>query len=419
MKRYRFVLLVLLCLCSSPLFAKESDGMVPLFGEKLENAQMAADSWKFNDAGELYPAHKDVQIWTKEKFGSFVCKLEFKMSAGANSGFLFHCSDCDNWIPNAIEIQLLDDAGKAPQFRSSMSFYGYQAASKNVLKPAGQWNQLEVCSLGRQVRIKLNGEIVNQIDFSQWTDNAKSPAGTEIAKKFQHRNLAGMEPYGYIGIQGMHVKDIPITFRNLYVKRLDFSEHKATESLFGQKLEKADYDPKIWSIDDEGILRATKDDVIWSRDKYKNFVLDLEFQTVAKANSGIVIKCDDKKKWIPNSLEVQIYDSFGEPNDFRACGSIFGRCPTLFNTCKKSGEWNKMRVVCQGDLITVVLNGEIVTMMDKSKFKHKVKNPDGTEAYPWLRERAPANISNEGYIGIQGLHGKQPVIYRNICIRKL
>lgn len=208
-------------LCISSVFAKAPDGMVPLFGENLENAHMAADSWKFNEAGELYPAQKDVQIWTKEKYGSFVCQLEFKMSPGANSGFLFHCSDRDNWIPNTIEIQLATDEGQAPNFRSSMSFYGYQAATKNVLKPSGQWNQLEVCSLGRQVRIKLNGELVNEIDFSKWTDNAKSPSGTEIAKKFQHRNLAGMEPCGYIGIQGMHVKNVPILFRNLYLKKLD------------------------------------------------------------------------------------------------------------------------------------------------------------------------------------------------------
>ena len=271
---------------------------------------------------------------------------------------------------------------------------------------------------GRNITIVLNGKKVNSIDTSKWTDAKKSPCGTEIEKKFQGHSLASALPYGYIGLQGLHGK-APICYRNLTITPSALPADVETwPLLFGDKLQNADYDPKIWSIDNEGVLRATKDDAIWSKEKYENYQLYLEFKNTVKSNSGVVIKCSDKKDWIPNSLEVQIYDSFGKVKpEISDCASVYGRCAPFFNTCRKPGEWNQMVIQCQGDMITINLNGEHVLCMDKSQYKDKIKNPDGTEAYPWLRAKAPADQDNNGYIGIQGLHAKSPVAYRNVRIK--
>ena len=37
--------------------------------------------------------------------------LEFKTGANANSGVIVYSTDTKNWIPGAIEVQILDDQG--------------------------------------------------------------------------------------------------------------------------------------------------------------------------------------------------------------------------------------------------------------------------------------------------------------------
>ncbi len=400
-----------------PMFGGPNS-QVSLFGDKLENADFPEGVWYFNEDGDLC-AKKDAVIWTKEKYSSFVCSFEFCLSEHTNGGFLIQSSDKDNWIPNTIEIQLLDDSGQEPNYHSCGSFYGFQAPSKNVTKKPGEWNQMTVMCMGRNIVVFLNGEMINRINTAEWTDNAKSPAGTDIEEKFHGRTLASFEPYGYIGFQGLH-GNAPMKIRNAKISAIGNPDttQEGWISLFGDKLENADYDPEVWSIDDEGVLHATKDSVIWAKDKYENYMLDFEFKTTEKANSGIVIQATEKENWIPNSFEVQIFDSFGRDVDMSDCGAIYGRCAPQFNVCKAPGEWNRMTVMCMGSRIQVILNNQLITSFDKRLWTKADENPDGTKPYPWLINKAPSETENAGFVGIQGLHDKNPVVYRNVKIRK-
>ena len=97
-----------------------------LFGDNLEKADFPEGVWYYNDDKELC-ANKDAVIWTKDKFSAFICEFEFNLSEHTNGGFLIQSSDKDNWIPNTIEIQLLDDFGKEPDYHTCGSIYGFQA----------------------------------------------------------------------------------------------------------------------------------------------------------------------------------------------------------------------------------------------------------------------------------------------------
>lgn len=392
----------------------------PLFGKNLEKADFPEGVWSMSAEGEL-TATKDAVIWTKEKYGSFVCSFEFKLSPHTNGGFLIQCSNKEDWIPNTIEIQLLDDAGQEPDYHSCGSIYGFQAPTKNVTKAPGEWNKMRVSCLGRVIKVWLNGELINEIDTNEWKDNAKSPSGTDIEEKFHGHSLASAEAYGYIGFQGLH-GNAPMQIRNpkiqVYRYLPDTTSWEWTD-LFGKDLAQADYDPEIWSIDDEGVMSATKDGVIWTKEKYMNYVLDLQFKTSPKANSGLVIKATEKEDWIPNALEVQVFDSFGEKElNYEMCGAIYGRCPAMLNACKKAGEWNRMTVLCASNWIFVFINGELTTVMNTSDYKEKDKNIDGSEVKPWLINLPPCEMKNLGYIGLQGLHGESPVVYRNVKIMR-
>jgi len=195
---------------------------------------------------------------------------------------------------------------------------------------------------------------------------------------------------------------------------------KKWKPLFGTNLSEAQYNGEIWSEKD-GVLSAVEDESIWTTTEYENFELDLEFKTDINTNSGVVIYCTDKKNWIPNSVEVQIADDYGDhftnAKPYEKCGAIYGHLgATQDKVVKKPGEWNHMRIKCVGQKITVTLNGKKVTEMDMSKWTSGKKNPDGTDIPGWL-PKPYAELPTKGYIGLQGKHGKSLIWFRNVKIR--
>ena len=93
----------------------------------------------------------------------------------------------------------------------------------------------------------------------------------------------------------------------LFVLCLGFaacSEKTDFKPLFADDLSNADYDKTVWSIND-GILTATSDQAIWTKDQYENFVLDLEFKDNVKAHilqpDGTYVKPDKRGKAQINS----------------------------------------------------------------------------------------------------------------------
>ena len=57
--------------------------------------------------------------------------------------------------------------------------------------------------------------------------------------------------------------------------------------LFAPDLSNADYPEGVWSVTD-GVLTATKDQCIWTKDVYDDFILDLQFKTAEGTNSGVI-----------------------------------------------------------------------------------------------------------------------------------
>ena len=69
-------------------------------------------------------------------------------------------------------------------------------------------------------------------------------------------------------------------------------------------------------------------------------------------------------------------------------------------------------------MISVMLNGEVVTEMDMSLWKSAKTNPDGSEIPSWLSTPF-AQLSTHGHIGLQGKHAGAPIYFRNMKIKVL
>jgi hypothetical protein len=72
------------------------------------------------------------------------------------------------------------------------------------VKPAGEWNRMTITAMGPKITVVLNGEIVNEIDLTQWKDGKLNPDGSEMPKWLQGKPWSEMPPKGRIGFQGRH-----------------------------------------------------------------------------------------------------------------------------------------------------------------------------------------------------------------------
>ena len=113
-----------------PCVHPDSSGWAPLFAADLSNAKYDKEVWFIDDQGRL-TAKRDDAIWTARDYENFVLDLEYMYDPAANSGVIIYCSDVGNWIPNAVEIQILDDNDPkwqkdAPQNKNG-GLYGHLA----------------------------------------------------------------------------------------------------------------------------------------------------------------------------------------------------------------------------------------------------------------------------------------------------
>jgi len=198
-------------------------------------------------------------------------------------------------------------------------------------------------------------------------------------------------------------------------------ENKGWKPLFADDLSNAVYEKGVWSVSG-GEISASKDSALWTGKDYKNFVLDLEFKTDHESNSGVLVYVTDTKRWIPNSVEIQITDDFADKwakaDPTWRCGAIFGRLAASESMVKKPGEWNRYTITCNGPLIDVVLNGKHITSMDMRKWDSATKNPDGSKKPGWLNKPLSKHPTC-GKIGFQGKHGSARIWFRNIRIREI
>ena len=175
----------------------------------------------------------------------------------------------------------------------------------------------------------------------------------------------------------------------------------------------------VWTQDEAGVMTASKDAAIWSAEDYENFTLSFEYKLDPAANSGVIIYCSNIKKWIPNSVEIQLLDDnspkWAKDPAYLKNSSLYSHLAPLATPAKPAGEWNKMTVTAKGKKIVVMLNGVKTIDADLSQWTSAKVNPDGSKIKPWL-SRPWAELDTKGRIGFQGMHGKAKPYFRNVKI---
>lgn len=222
-------LLVIACLAltglgrtaDAPATHPDSSKWEDLFKPDLSNAEFPQSVWYWE--GGALTANQDQAIWTKQQYENFVLDLEFKNGEATNSGVVIYATDLKNWIPNSVELQILDDYSPkwkdaAPTWKCG-GVFGRLAPRKQAVKKAGEWNRMTVTAKGKMITVLLNGEVTAECDMNKWTSAKKNPDGSDIPP-WLSRPMAEMATKGHIGLQGKHGGAV-VYFRNVKIKALD------------------------------------------------------------------------------------------------------------------------------------------------------------------------------------------------------
>jgi len=165
-----------------------------------------------------------------------------------------------------------------------------------------------------------------------------------------------------------------------------------------------------WVIEDGAVVRKGRGGYLWTKDRFGNFILDLEFKT--EGNSGIFIRTDNPRNCVQTGIEIQIYRPVDHPTR-HSCGAIYD-CLAPSTEASRAGQWNHITITAKDNRITVEMNGQRICDMDLNRWTEPHKNPDGSRN---KFNRPLKDFRREGHIGLQD-HGAW-VAYRNIRVKVL
>ena len=150
-----------------------------LAGNDLTQHWTTKGNWKIGNDGvvTLQPrpgeqgwARFDAYLWSKRTYDNFEIDFEYQVEKGGNSGFYFNVGDKGSPVEKGIEVQIFDAPDKPDAKLTDHDSGGIIPGippTKAAAKSAGEWNRFRITVQGDKVTVKLNDQVVNEVDLSQ------------------------------------------------------------------------------------------------------------------------------------------------------------------------------------------------------------------------------------------------------------
>lgn len=350
----------------------DDEGFTQLFnGKDLEGWCGATDAYKVENGVLSLPANNRGNLYTTKQYGDYILRFDFKLEAGGNNGVGIRAPLFGDAAYKGMEVQILD--GNDPKYKDLKdwqrhgSVYGIAAADPIQLK-IGEWNQEEIIVNGRNVKVTVNGQVINDVNLDE---AIKDGFVSNVDHPGVHRNR------GHIGFLGH--KD-PIEFRNIRIKNIanDAPPEGFTKLFNGENLdgwkglvanpikrkemsqeelakeqEKADQSMNDhWSVDNGILFFDGKGSHLCTTKDYKNFEMYVDWAIPPGGDNGIYLR---------GSPQVQIWDPHYWPE---GSGGLYNNQKStskpLVLADNPIGQWNTFYIKMVDDKVTVDLNGERV-----------------------------------------------------------
>lgn len=192
------------------------------------------EGWAVEDGAIVRKAAGAGDLVTRDVFGSFELQIEYRITAGGNSGLMFHVTEEEKapWMTGP-EVQILDNAlGKDPQLAGWL-YQLYQPSKPKWLvsaekeagrpdaaadrpidatRPAGEWNHLYLRVAPDAGEVDLNG-----VNYYRFQKGSKDWAERVAKSKFAAYAGFGKADTGHICLQDHGDR---VAFRSIKIREI-------------------------------------------------------------------------------------------------------------------------------------------------------------------------------------------------------
>ncbi len=366
---------------------------------RAEDDATVAKHWRI-DGAELINDGEGAYLTTDAAYGDAEYGLEYKTVALADSGI---------YLRGSPQVQIWDTtkAGGKWEIGADKGSGGlwnneqYERFPSQVAdRPFGEWNRLEIRQIGSLCWVKLNGIVT---------------AEGVVMENYWNRKL----PLPRTGPLQLQTHGGEIRFRNLSVREIGGEEANAllaahaadgfTTLFAGGSLDGWQGDTDSYEVVDGAIqCKAGKGGNLFTKDRYTDFTVRLQFRVPPGGNNGLAIRYPGTGDPAYTGFEVQVLDDSAEKYaklaPYQYHGSVYGMVPSHRGYQRPVGEWNFEAVTVRGSHFTVMLNGTPIVDADTKGLESHLKDHLGKER-------------TEGHFGFCG--HQDPVAFRAVSIKAL
>lgn len=178
--------------------------------------QDVPQGWTVQDSTIHFSGEGQGGLMTREQYGDFEFRTEWKISEGGNSGIFYKVSEEHDAVSGSgPEYQLIDAEnyeGELKDVQKTGANYALNPPATDAVKPAGEWNDTRILVRGNHVEHWLNGEKVVEYELGSEDWQARVDSS-----KFSDDAGYAQSAQGHIVLQN---HGDPVWFRNVKVRPL-------------------------------------------------------------------------------------------------------------------------------------------------------------------------------------------------------
>ncbi len=363
----------------------------------------AKKHWKAEN-GDLVNDGHGAFLATDKDYGDIELLIEYKTVPKADSGlYLRSTPQVQIWDYTEKEkFKLGADKGSGGLWNNPTGTPGKDPLVK-ADKPFGEWNKFRIIQVGDKTTVYLNDKLVvdNARMYNYWKKDAPLAKSGKILLQTHG---------GEISWRNIYVREIPAKEANERLKKqagVGFKPVFDGKSFAGWAGAVNNYEVKDGAI----VCKPKKGGVLFTKDRYADFAVQLEYQVPPGGNNGLAIRYPGMGQGSYEGMcELQVLDDDApkyaklDPRQF--CGSAYGMAAATRGYTRPAGEWNFMLVTVKGPTIHVELNGSGILDTDLSKVTEFKDN-----------RKHPGKDLKEGHFGFCGHN--DPVAFRDIAIKPI
>lgn len=153
------------------------------------------------------------KLLTEREYSDFVLRFDFKLTPGANNGLAIRTPKPGDSAYVGLELQILDNTAdmykNLQPYQYHGSAYGIAPAKRGALKPVGEWNSQEVRCEGRHIHVRLNGEVILDVNLDEAAPNHKTIDGKEHPGLTREKGHIGFLCHGsVVSFRNIHLRDL-------------------------------------------------------------------------------------------------------------------------------------------------------------------------------------------------------------------